>query len=92
MTPAHFYFLEGGFDTNILRFGSHSWIFGFTEFSVLEFSLINFTKFVVINFSWYVRILFSCVLYQLEFAMLVDFVLRLGSKLPCLFPFYFIFL
>ena len=34
------YFLEGGFATNIFRFEVHSWIFYFTEFGVLELSLL----------------------------------------------------
>ena len=44
------------------------------------------------NVSGIVRILFSCVLDRLEFAVLVIFVFRLGSKLPCLFSFYSIVL
>ena len=39
-----------------------------------------------------VRILLSCELTRLEFAVLVLFDFRLGSKLPCLFPFLFYFL
>ena len=41
------------------------------------------------NVSGIVRILFSCVLDWLEFAVLVIFVFRLGSKLPCLFSLLF---
>ena len=44
------------------------------------------------NFSEIVRILYSCVLARFKFAVIVDFFHRLGSKLPCLFPFYFIIL
>ena len=42
--------------------------------------------------SGIVRVLLSCELAWLEFALLVIFDFRLGSKLPCLFPFLFYFL
>ena len=44
------------------------------------------------NSSGIVRILLSCELVRLEFAVLVIFGFRLGSKLPCLFSFLFYFL
>ena len=47
---------------------------------------------VCLNSSEIVRILFSCELARLEFAVLVIFDFILGSKLPCLFRFYSIFL
>ena len=47
---------------------------------------------VCLNSSWIVRILLSCELARLEFSVLVIFDFRLGSKLPCLFPFLFYFL
>ena len=43
------------------------------------------------NSSGIVIILLSCELARLEFAVLVIFDFRLGSKLPCLCPFYYIF-
>ena len=43
---------------------------------------------VCLNVSAITRILFSCVLARLEFSVLVIFGFRLGSKLPCLFPFF----
>ena len=42
--------------------------------------------------SGIVRILLSCELAWLELALLIIFDFRLGSKLPCLFPFLFYFL
>ena len=93
MTPLHFIFIfKGRFAANIFRFGSHSWLFCLTEFGVIEFSRVDFIEFGVLEFSGIVRILFSCVLARLEFAVLVIFIFRLGSKLPCLFPFLFYFL
>ena len=47
---------------------------------------------VCLNSSGIVRILFSRELARLEFAVRIIFVFRLGSKLPCLFPFLFYFL
>ena len=47
---------------------------------------------VCLNSSGIVRILLSCELVRLEFAVLVIFGFRLGSKLPCLFSFLFYFL
>ena len=47
---------------------------------------------VCLNYSGVVRILLSCELDRLEFSVLVIFVFRLGSKLPCLFPFLLYFL
>ena len=44
------------------------------------------------KFSGIVRIVFIFVLAQLEFAVLIDLVFRIGSKLPCLFPFLFYFI
>ena len=46
---------------------------------------------VCLNSYGIIRILFSCELDRLEFAMQVIFVFRLGLKLPCLFPFLFYF-
>ena len=45
-----------------------------------------------LNSSVIVRILFSCELARFGFAVLVIFIFRLGSKLPCLFLFLFYFL
>ena len=108
MTPSHFViFLKGEFAANIFRFGSHSWIFLLHQVGCTRISLISFVKpipvcvyylemispsSVCLNSSGIVRILFSCELAWLEFAVLVIFVFRLGSKLPCLFPFLFYFL
>ena len=46
----------------------------------------------MLEFSGILRILFSCVLARLEFAMLVIIFFRLGLKFPRLFPFLFYFL
>ena len=102
-----FYFLEGGFAANIFRFGSHSGIFLFRRFWCawitlvffvsLSLACLNFLEMIspsllCLNSSGIVRILFSCELARFKFAVLVIFVFRLGSKLPCLFPFLFYFL
>ena len=51
MTPQIvFDILEGEFAANILSFGSHSWIFGFTKFGVPELFRIVFTKVGVLKF------------------------------------------
>ena len=42
------------------------------------------------NFSGIVRNVFCCVWDWLKFAVLVDLVSRLDSKLPCLSPFFFL--
>ena len=47
---------------------------------------------VRLNFYGIVIIVFSCVWTWLEFAVPVDRIFRLRSKLPCLFPFLFYFL
>ena len=47
---------------------------------------------VCLNYSWIVRILFSCELVRIEFALLVISDFGLGSKLLCLFTFLFYFL
>ena len=47
---------------------------------------------VCLNFSRIVIILFSFIFARLEFSVLVIFVLRFGSKLPCQFPLLFYFL
>ena len=44
------YFIEGEFDSNVFRFGSHSWFFGFTKFGVFECYRIVFTEFGVLEF------------------------------------------
>ena len=100
------YSLEGGFAANIFRFGSHSWIFLFRRvwcdwiilviFVSPSLACLNYLEIispssVYLNSSGIVRILFSCELARLKFSVLVIFVFRLGSKLPCLFPFYYIF-
>ena len=102
-----FNFLVGGFAANIFRFGSHSWIFLFHRlwcawiFLVVVVSpspaCLNCLEMispslVCLNYSGIVRILFSCELARLGFSMLVIFVFRLGSNLPCLFPFLIYFL
>ena len=66
-----YYFLEGDFAANILRFGSNSWCFCFTKCGVFELSRVYFTEFGVLEFSGIVRILFSCVLARIEFSVLV---------------------
>ena len=43
-----------------------------------------------LNYSGIVIILLSRELARLEFSVLVIFDFRLGPKLPCLFPFYYI--
>ena len=58
----------------------------------LNFLYLITLSLACLNFSGIVRTVFSCVLAQLKFAVLVDPVFILDSKLPCLFPFYFIFL
>ena len=82
MTPSHFVILSKG---NLLQISSGLEVilgyFGFTNFDVLEFSIIDSTEFGVLEFSGFVRILFSSVLARLEFAVLVNFVFRLGLKL-----------
>ena len=47
---------------------------------------------VCLNSSGLVRIRISCELALFEFSVLVMIVFRLGSKLPCLFPFLLYFL
>ena len=47
---------------------------------------------VWLNSSGIVRILLSCGLARLKFAVLVIFDFRLGWKFPCLFPFLFCFI
>ena len=46
---------------------------------------------VCLIYSGIVRILLSCELAWLKFSLFVVFDFNLGSKLPCLFPFYYIF-
>ena len=53
--------------------------------------LISLTSVCLIS-SGIVKILLSCELVWLKLALLVIFDFRLGSKLPCLFPFLFYFL
>ena len=101
------YLIEGEFAANIFRFGSHSWIFLFHRvwcawiilviFVSPSLACLNYLEMispslVCLNSSGIVRILFSCELARLEFAVLVIFVFRLGLKLPCLFLFLFCFL
>ena len=54
--------------------------FGFTKFSVLDFSRIVFTKFGVLEFYGFVRNIFSCVWARIELAVLVDLVLDLAQS------------
>ena len=80
MTPSHLFILLKG---NLIRISSGLKVtFGFF------FSL----SLVCLNSSGIVRIHFSCVLARLKSAVLIIFVFRLGSKLPCLFLFLFYFL
>ena len=102
-----YYFLEGGFAVNIFRFGIHSWIFLFhwvwcawiifVIFVSPSLACLNYLEMielslVCLNSSGIVIILLYSELARLEFAVLVIFVFRLVSKLPCLFPFLFYFL
>ena len=95
-------FLEGGFAVNIFRFDVHSWIFLFhpvrcawiilvivvsPSSTCLKYLEMISPSSVCLNSSGLVRILFSCELALFGFSVLVIFVFRLGSKLPCLFPF-----
>ena len=60
--PPHiWFFLEGGFATNIFRFGSHASIyFCFTEFSVLELSKM-IVDFIVIYVPRPILIIYLCI-------------------------------
>ena len=91
MTPSHFViFLKG----DLLRISSGlEFILGyfcFANFGVLELSRVDFTEFGLLEFFWNRHIpLFLCI--GSAQILRTCFFLRLGSKLPCLFPFYFIF-
>ena len=66
--------------------------FCFTKFGVLGLSRDDFTKFGVLEFFWNCQNhLFSWIV-SAQISVLVIFVFRLGSKLPCLFPFLFYFI
>ena len=98
------YFLEDVFAANIFRFGIHSRIFLFHRVWCTWIILVIFISLSLVCFNYLelispilvhlssseiVRILFSCELARLRFAVLVIFGFRLGSKLPCLFLFLF---
>ena len=100
------YFLEGEFAVNIFRFGSHSWIFLFhwvqcawiilVIFVSPSLAWLNYLEIISpisvwLNSSRIVRILFSCELDWLEFAVFKK-KKRLGPKLPYLFQFLFYFI
>ena len=90
MTPSHLViFLKGDF----LRISSGLEVmlgFFVSPSSVcLNYLDDDFTEFGVLELFWDRQ---NCELARLEFAVLVIFVFRLGSKLPCLFPFLFHFL
>ena len=70
-------------------------LFGLIRFVgtwVLELSIDDSPSLVCLNSYGIVRILLSCELARLKFALLVIFYFRLGSKLPFLFPFLLYFL
>ena len=74
MTPSYFVIF---FRDNFLQISSCLEIilgyFEFTKFRVLEFLELISPSLVCLNFSGFVRILFSCVLDRVEFAVLVNF-------------------
>ena len=58
---------------------------------MLELSSVNFTEFDVLELFWNRQIpFFSCVLAQLEFAVLVIFILDLTQSFRACLRFYFI--
>ena len=85
------YFLEGEFDVNIFRFGSHACFFVSPSLVYLNYLEMISPSSVCLNSSGIVIILLSCELARLEFAVLVIFDFRLCSKLPCLFLFLLYF-
>ena len=52
--------------------------FGFTEFGVLEFSIINFTEFGVLELLWNSQNTLYCVLARLKFPCLLFLFLELA--------------
>ena len=88
------YFLEGEVAANIFRFESHARIFMFHRIWcawIIKRWLLISPSLVCLISSGFVRILLSCELAWLEFALLVIFDFWLGLKFPCLFLFLFFF-
>ena len=89
MTPSHLFILLKG---NLLQISSGLEVilgyFCFTKFGVLESSRKRFHRVWCAQlFLEIARILFSCVLDRLKFAMLVIFVLDLARSCRACFPF-----
>ena len=84
------YFLEGEFDVNIFRFGSHACFFVSPSLVYLNYLEMISPSSVCLNSSGIVIILLSCELARLEFAVLVIFILDFARSCRACFCFYYI--